>query len=264
MPSAVSRLPQLATLELSGNQIVKMDSSVAKVRQQQCQAWTCPGTGSCQECLQEQLTNGGSDSLLLLHGYMLCRPLLLLCVQMTALRELDLSGNLLTELPLLLATLLKLEVSAVGCESSSSSRPACLTTCSERRSSASLQADSMPAQRPRRSRPGSSAGGSSSCWQLARGVLQVLRLENNRLECLPENFGQLHSLVKLDVSTNCLRQLPVSMGRLKRIQRVDAANNLLTRVPPSMGHLKSMKEFNLKHNSLDDRYRAKAEEGLSR
>lgn len=95
-------------------------------------------------------------------------------------------------------------------------------------------------------------------------MLQVLRLENNRLECLPENFGELHSLVKLDVSTNCLRQLPASMGRLKRIQRVDAANNLLTRVPPSMGHLKSMKEFNLKYNSLDDRYRAKAEEGLSR
>ena len=95
-------------------------------------------------------------------------------------------------------------------------------------------------------------------------VPQVLRLENNRLECLPDNFGELHSLIKLDVSTNCLRQLPASMGRLKRIQRVDAANNLLTRVPPSMGHLKSLKEFNLKYNSLDDRYKAKTEEGLSR
>lgn len=101
-----------------------------------------------------------------------------------------------------------------------------------------------------------------SCLLLA--VSQVLRLENNRLECLPDNFGELHSLVKLDVSTNCLRQLPASMGRLKRIQRVDAANNLLTRVPPAMGHLKSLKEFNLKYNSLDDRYKAKTEEGLSR
>lgn len=95
-------------------------------------------------------------------------------------------------------------------------------------------------------------------------MLQVLRLENNRLEFLPDNFGELHSLIKLDVSTNCLRQLPASMGRLKRIQRIDAANNLLTRVPPAMGHLKSLKEFNLKYNSLDDRYKAKAEAGLAR
>lgn len=32
VPAAVMRLPQLATLELSGNQIVKLDSTVAKVR----------------------------------------------------------------------------------------------------------------------------------------------------------------------------------------------------------------------------------------
>jgi Leucine-rich repeat (LRR) protein len=54
------------------------------------------------------------------------------------------------------------------------------------------------------------------------------------------------------------------MGRLKRIQRIDAANNVLTRVPPSMGHLKSIKELNLKYNNLADRYKTKAEEGLSR
>lgn len=77
-------------------------------------------------------------------------------------------------------------------------------------------------------------------------------------------MGELQSLVKLDISTNCLRQLPASMGRLKRIQRIDAANNVLTRVPPSMGHLKSIKELNLKYNSLDDRYKAKTDEGLSR
>ena len=93
---------------------------------------------------------------------------------------------------------------------------------------------------------------------------QVLRLENNRLEALPDNMGELHTLIKLDVSTNCLRQLPASMGRLKRIQRIDAANNLLIRVPPSMGRLKSIKELNLKYNSLDDRYKAKTDEGLSK
>ncbi len=36
------------------------------------------------------------------------------------------------------------------------------------------------------------------------------------------------------------------------------------RVPPAMGSLKSLKELNLRSNNLDDRYKAKVEEGLSR
>lgn len=36
------------------------------------------------------------------------------------------------------------------------------------------------------------------------------------------------------------------------------------RVPPAMGHLKTLKEFNLRYNNLDERFKAKAEEGLSR
>ncbi|KAL6761433.1 hypothetical protein V8C86DRAFT_3131553 [Haematococcus lacustris] len=94
--------------------------------------------------------------------------------------------------------------------------------------------------------------------------LEVLQLENNRLEVLPETLGELPALVKLDLSTNSLRFLPASMGSFKRIQRIDCANNLLAKVPPSMGHLKLLKEFNLRYNSLDDRYKAKVDEGLSR
>jgi len=36
------------------------------------------------------------------------------------------------------------------------------------------------------------------------------------------------------------------------------------RVPPSMGHLKTIKELNLRYNNLDERYKNKIEEGLSR
>ena len=35
-------------------------------------------------------------------------------------------------------------------------------------------------------------------------------------------------------------------------------------VPPAMGHLKSLKELNLRYNNLDEKYRQKTEEGLSR
>lgn len=31
-----------------------------------------------------------------------------------------------------------------------------------------------------------------------------------------------------------------------------------------MGHLKTLKEFNLRYNNLDERYKAKVEEGLSK
>jgi Leucine-rich repeat (LRR) protein len=44
--------------------------------------------------------------------------------------------------------------------------------------------------------------------------VQVLQLENNRLEVLPETIGDLPSLIKLDISTNSLRFLPASMVRV--------------------------------------------------
>jgi hypothetical protein len=64
------------------------------------------------------------------------------------------------------------------------------------------------------------------------GCVQVLQLENNRIDALPEDVGELPNLLRLDCSTNNIRSLPVSMGRLKKVQRIDAANNMLARVPP--------------------------------
>ena len=46
---------------------------------------------------------------------------------------------------------------------------------------------------------------------------QVLQLENNRLEVLPETLGDLPNLVKLDLSTNSLRFLPASLVRVYTI-----------------------------------------------
>ncbi|GLC33992.1 Dynein regulatory complex subunit 7 [Pleodorina starrii] len=94
--------------------------------------------------------------------------------------------------------------------------------------------------------------------------LEVVQVENNRLELLPDNLGELAAVIKMDLSTNNLRYLPNSMGQLKKVQRIDVGNNLLTKVPPSMGHLKTLKEFNLRYNNLDERYKAKVEEGLSK
>lgn len=213
---------------------------------------------------------------LLLHHCYCCHPY---PKQMTSLRELDLSGNLLTELPNSLATLPKLEVRCEHTASALFQWAFCWHAASAVACKASwMSSDCKPAGKQLLGELGvtpliavhlGQTHSKQSCdcgapllhpW----GPAQVLRLENNRLECLPDNMGELHGLIKLDISTNCLRQLPASMGCLKRIQRIDVANNLLTRVPPAMGHLKSIKELNLKYNSLDDRYKGKAEEGLSR
>lgn len=123
LPSTVTRLPQLVTLELSGNQITRLDSNVSHVRDYcsdsqpksvigvhmavgghkhpaqtaELSKNICAMVNSLPESQQpasQQLT-------WIVLGFL----------QMTQLKELDVSGNLLTELPLAMATLPKLEVS---------------------------------------------------------------------------------------------------------------------------------------------------------
>lgn len=77
--------------------------------------------------------------------------------------------------------------------------------------------------------------------------LQVLRLENNRIDALPDNIGSCKALVKLDLSTNNLHSLPDSMGQFRKLQRLNVANNMLRRVPASMGGLKTLKELDLRY-----------------
>ena len=80
--------------------------------------------------------------------------------------------------------------------------------------------------------------------------LQVLRLENNRIDALPDNIGSCKVLVKLDLSTNNLLSLPDSMGQFRKLQRLNVANNMLRRVPASMGGLKTLKELDLRYVCL--------------
>eukprot|EP00210_Caulerpa_lentillifera_P006016 g5750.t1 len=94
--------------------------------------------------------------------------------------------------------------------------------------------------------------------------LEVLHLEHNRIEELPENLGSLKTLIRINLSTNGLRKLPKSMASMKQLQRINCANNLLTTIPSEFGFIKTLKEFNLRSNNLDEEYKAKTDEGLSR
>lgn len=92
----------------------------------------------------------------------------------------------------------------------------------------------------------------------------MLHLEHNRIEELPENLGLLKTLMRINLSTNGLRKLPKSMATMKQLQRINCAYNLLTSIPSEFGFLKTLKEFNLRSNNLEESYKEKTDEGLSR
>ena len=54
-----------------------------------------------------------------------------------------------------------------------------------------------------------------------------LDLSKNRLEELPEFFGQLKNLRHLDLYSNQLERLPVSFSQLKNLKWLDLKNNPL-------------------------------------
>lgn len=184
-----TRLPQLMVLELSGNQLTRIDENVG-------------------------------------HMHML--------------KELDLSGNMLTQLHENLGTLPKLEVCAMGhghrlclCRQTSGCVQ-CLPlglspfpggrAITERlhfpgflRNNVAMPAyHAMPSDLVSRQLCLAAVFTAWSCITISNTTLsytspQVLELENNRLDVLPESIGDLPSLVKLDISTNSLRFLPSSM-----------------------------------------------------
>jgi hypothetical protein len=86
----------------------------------------------------------------------------------------------------------------------------------------------------------------------AFGVLSKLRrldLIGNRLEALPERMGELCSLEDLDIDDSRFTRLPASFSRLGRLKRcyVHAA---LTELPDDFGQLQALESLDLRGNAL--------------
>ncbi len=79
--------------------------------------------------------------------------------------------------------------------------------------------------------------------------LKILRF-GDRLETLPDAFGNLKSLEELDGCNNELRRLPDSFGSLASLKKVDLRNNKLEGLPDSIGGLNNLEELNLKSNNV--------------
>ncbi len=72
------------------------------------------------------------------------------------------------------------------------------------------------------------------CWPAALFKLthlQVLDIQENQLESIPEEIKELKSLACLDIRNNQIQELPQSISTLPVLQKLYLGNNLFTKVP---------------------------------
>ena len=71
------------------------------------------------------------------------------------------------------------------------------------------------------------------------------------LHSLPEAFGMLQTLKKVDFTGNGLESLPESIGNLSNLQELILKYNNLKRLPDSISNLRKLKYLDLSQNNLD-------------
>ena len=82
--------------------------------------------------------------------------------------------------------------------------------------------------------------------------LQILYLDNNKLNALPDSIGNLSSLQSLNLSNNQLRELPNSIGGLSNLQDLTLDRNKLEKLPNSIGGLSNLERLILYSNKLEE------------
>lgn len=75
-------------------------------------------------------------------------------------------------------------------------------------------------------------------------------LSGNKLTTLPASFGQLKSLVWLNLNFNELSVLPASFGQLSAMKECQLANNQLTTLPEGFGNLHRLESLLLSRNKF--------------
>ncbi|KAL2920383.1 hypothetical protein HK105_200456 [Polyrhizophydium stewartii] len=80
--------------------------------------------------------------------------------------------------------------------------------------------------------------------------LKYLRLTNNSITELPEEFGELSELVELDVTYNQLEAIPESIGNLTKLQYFWINNNKVKQLPDSICRLTKLEWLWLDSNQI--------------
>ena len=80
------------------------------------------------------------------------------------------------------------------------------------------------------------------------GYFTLINLEYNRLESLPESFGNLNKLKDLNLMYNRLSSLPKSFGNLFNLRALNISNNRLSSIPPPIKSLPNLRALDINSN----------------
>jgi adenylate cyclase len=80
--------------------------------------------------------------------------------------------------------------------------------------------------------------------------LRILRLDHNRIRHIPDQIGDLHSLISLSCSNNQLTALPSSIGFLQKLEILDAHNNSIQDIPATIWNCASLININFTSNLI--------------
>ena len=84
----------------------------------------------------------------------------------------------------------------------------------------------------------------------ASDTLEILNLANNNLRTLPDNIGNIHTLVELVVENNQLETLPSTIGNLHCLRKLRVPINKLQSLPESIGNLRALDYLCVRLNKL--------------
>jgi internalin A len=62
----------------------------------------------------------------------------------------------------------------------------------------------------------------------------------NQITSIPESFGQLSNLTRLDLDNNEITSIPESLGQLSNLTVLYLNNNEITSIPESLGQLSNL------------------------
>lgn len=88
--------------------------------------------------------------------------------------------------------------------------------------------------------------------QIENNSVIGLGLYDKQLEAIPENIGNLTSLIKLNLSRNKLTSLPESIGNLTALTYLNLSRNKLSKLPDCICNLKLLTNLNLHDNASID------------
>ncbi|XP_030749929.1 leucine-rich repeat-containing protein 40-like [Sitophilus oryzae] len=80
--------------------------------------------------------------------------------------------------------------------------------------------------------------------------LRVLRISHNLLEELPDSLVDLVMLETLDLSYNSIEKLPSGIGFLVRLTDLNVSNNKIKTLPPDIVNLRSLIRLDINYNNI--------------